>query len=159
MAQEVFLVLFNEDARILRSWNPERGLSLENFVGFVTERQVVSILRTGKRNPWKEDPTLTEQLDRTDPAAGPEDTVAGRHVLRQLLRRLEEQLSPLGRQLFDLIYLREKTVAEIRQETGLRSDAVYAWRSRLRRLARKLLTEMMSEGTMSEIAGPRRRPL
>ena len=145
LSQEVFVTLFAEQARVLRSWDPERGLSLENFVGFVAERQVAGILRTGKRNPWTEDPTLTDELDGEAPDAGPEATVASRDVLRQLLRRLEESLSPLGRHLFDLLYLREQSVDEVGTETGLSADAVYAWRSRLRRLARNLLNDLMSD--------------
>lgn len=142
LCQEIFVALFADDARILRAWDPERGLSLENFVGFVAERQLASILRTGKRNPWQEDPTLTEELDQADPDAGPHETAASRDVLRRLLRRLEEELSPLGRQLFDLLYLQERTVPEVEAATGMGSDGVYAWRSRLRKLARKLFAEI-----------------
>lgn len=50
--------LFTDQGRALRAWDPARGLSLENFVGFVAERQIASILRTAKRSPWTEDPTL-----------------------------------------------------------------------------------------------------
>lgn len=150
LSQEVFVTLFANDAKVLRSWDPDRGLSLANFVGFVAERQVASILRTGKRNPWQEDPTLTEELDDADPAAGPHDATVSRQILRRLLDRLEEQLSPLGRQLFDLIYLKERSVAEVEGQTGLGSDAVYAWRSRLRRLARRNLCELMSESEPDE---------
>ena len=117
LSQEVFLALFNSNAKVLRSWDPERGLSLLNFVGFVAERQVASVLRTGKRNPWREDPTETEDLDGADSAAGPHDAAVSRETLRRLLRRLEERLSPLGRHLFDLIYLQEKSVAEIGGQT------------------------------------------
>jgi len=35
LIQEVFMALFADDARVLRSWQPERGLSLDNFVGLV----------------------------------------------------------------------------------------------------------------------------
>ena len=72
-----------------------------------------------------------------------------RELLRGLLRRLEETLSPLGRQLFELIFLQERSVADVEDAMGMTSDAVYAWRSRLRRLSRRLLDDMMKEG-MSE---------
>src|SRR4051812_48339802 len=45
LSQEIFLALFDRNARVLRSWEPERGLSLLNFVGLVAERQVLSFLR------------------------------------------------------------------------------------------------------------------
>ncbi|HEY2737525.1 MAG TPA: hypothetical protein VGK45_03920, partial [Thermoanaerobaculia bacterium] len=95
LTQEMFLLLFAENGKVLRSWQPERGLTLLNFVGLVTERRTASILRTGRRNPWQEDPTLIEDLDRTSPESGPEEIVASREQMKLLLRRLTEELSPL----------------------------------------------------------------
>jgi RNA polymerase sigma factor (sigma-70 family) len=149
LVQQVFLALFEGGGKILASWEPERGLSLNNFVGLVTERQVLSILRSGKRDPWKEDPTMVEELDRPSPEAGPERLAASREQLEQLLERLREALSPLGWQLFDLLYLQERSVTEVEQATGLSAAAVYAWRSRLRRLAQDLLDEPRSENAAS----------
>lgn len=143
LVQEVFLLLFAQDGKVLRSWQPDRGLSFENFVGLVAERQTVSLLRSGRRSPWKEDPTLAEDLDFHQ-AAGPEaeDVVASRDHLRHLFQRLKEELSPLGRQLFELIFVQELDVGEVIGRTGLSADAVYAWRSRLRKLARRLHDEI-----------------
>ncbi len=151
--QEIFLVLFADGGKVLRGWQPERGLSFLNFVGLVAERQTASILRSGKRSPWKEDPTLTEDLEQAAPESGPEEIAASREQLKVLLHRLTEELSPLGRHLFDLLFLRELSLDEIVAQTGLSPDAVYAWRSRLRRLARRLLAEKAEK---SENA-PRRR--
>jgi len=149
MSQEVFLALFAKDAHILRSWQAERGLSLENFVGLVAERQVVSFLRSGKRNPWKEDPTEMEELDAPAPGLGPEEVTASREQLSLLLERLRETLSPLGYQIFVLLFVRELSVAETMAATGLSADAVYAWRSRLRRQARQLLAELSGKPSLA----------
>lgn len=145
MVQEVFLQLFADRGRILRDWRPDRGLSLKNFVGLIAERQTISILRSGKRNPWMEDPTLSEDLDGASTASSPEETTASRETLGTVLGRLRQALSPVGWQLFDLIYLQELSVVEVKRITGLSSDAVYAWRSRLRRLARTLMKDLQSE--------------
>jgi RNA polymerase sigma-70 factor (ECF subfamily) len=141
LTQEIFLVLFADGGKVLRSWQPERGLSLLNFVGLVAERQAASILRSGKRSPWKEDPTLPEDLHQAATESGPEEVTASREQLRLLLHRLTEELSPLGRHLFDLLFLRELPLEEVIRRTGMSPDAVYAWRSRLRRLAGRLLDE------------------
>lgn len=145
LVQQVFLALFDQRGRILASWEPDRGLSLDNFVGLVAERQVFSILRSGKRDPWKEDPTLVDEMDGPSDAPDPEQLAASREELEQLLARLRETLSPLGWHLFDLLYLQERSVEEVERATGLSADAVYAWRSRLRKLARSLLGDRMSE--------------
>lgn len=142
LTQDVFLALFARQGHILRSWQAERGLSLENFVGLVAERQARSFLRSGRRNPWKEDPTAAEDLDITDPERGPEEVTASREQLSLLLERLREKLSPLGHQIFVLLFVQEMSVAETMAESGLSADAVYAWRSRLRRLTRQLLVEL-----------------
>lgn len=141
LTQEIFLMLFADGGKVLRSWQPERGLSLLNFVGLIAERQTASILRSGRRSPWKEDPMLPEDLDQAAPDSGPEEVAASREQLRHLLHRLTEELTPLGRHLFDLLFLRELPLDEVIRQTGMSPDAVYAWRSRLRRLARRLLDE------------------
>ena len=140
LSQEVFLAFFDRDARVLRSWQAERG-SLESFVGLVAERVVLSFLRSGRRNAWKEDLTLTDgELEPEAPYPGPEEVVASRERLSLLLDRLREELSPQGWQMFELLFIQELSQAEVEAATGLSADAVYAWRSRLRRLVERLLT-------------------
>ena len=151
LTQETFLTLFADGARVLGEWQPERGLSLRNFVGLVAERQTLSILRSGKRSPWKEDPTLNEDLDREDQAADPEVVTASRETLERLLRRLHEELSPLGRHLFDLLFVRDLTVQEVQTQTAMSADAIYAWRSRLRRLAQRAYADLKPDGDRSAV--------
>ncbi|HKI04366.1 MAG TPA: hypothetical protein VKK31_20480 [Thermoanaerobaculia bacterium] len=141
LTQDIFLVLFDKDGKVLRSWKPELGLSLLNFVGLVAERQTASALRSGKKSPWKEDPTLPEDFEQAAQESGPEEITASREQVRLLRHRLTEELSPLGRHLFDLLFLRELQLEEVIRQTGMSADAIYAWKSRLRRLARRLLEE------------------
>jgi RNA polymerase sigma-70 factor (ECF subfamily) len=146
LAQEAFLVLFAHDGRVLRSWRAEQGLSLENFVGLVARRRAISVLRSGKAAPWREDPTLAEECEEPATEADPEQTAASREELCLLLRRLQEELSPRGWHLFDLLLMQEKPVEEVERATGMSRDALYAWRSRLRRVARRLAQEIASGG-------------
>ncbi|HXO29519.1 MAG TPA: hypothetical protein VOA80_19370 [Thermoanaerobaculia bacterium] len=142
LTQEIFLSLFVRGGQVLRSWEAGRGLSLQNFVGLVSERQVVSFLRSGRRNPWKEEPSPAEDLEVAAVECGPEEVTASREQLRLLLEGLRERLSPLGRHLFELLFIQELSLTETMASSGLSADAVYAWRSRLRRLARDLLAEL-----------------
>lgn len=150
--QEMFLLLFQEDGRVLRGWDAERGLSLENYAGLVVERRMTSILRTGKRNPWTEEPTEAASLELLPDVETTERVAASRQELGHVVSRLREELTPLGRRLFQLLFLEEREPAEVMAATGLSADAVYAWRSRLKRLAARLLAEM------SDSAGPARNP-
>jgi hypothetical protein len=47
LTQQILLLLFDRDSRVLRSWDPGRGLALANFVGLV-EREARAILRSGR---------------------------------------------------------------------------------------------------------------
>src|SRR5262245_25583265 len=49
MSQDVFAFLFQDGARALRAWEPERGLSLANFVGLLAERRTLSTLRSARQ--------------------------------------------------------------------------------------------------------------
>ncbi|HET9767159.1 MAG TPA: hypothetical protein VFS60_09940 [Thermoanaerobaculia bacterium] len=153
-AQEVFLLLFANQGYVLRSWRVDGGLSLENFVGLVTKRHVLSFLRSNRRNPWKEEPRSGDLPDMPDDDGGRQyRKAAARQELEMLLDRLHDNTSPLGFHLFELLFLRELSLDETMAETGLSADAVYAWRSRLRQLARKLRSEM--SGTATSARTPR----
>jgi RNA polymerase sigma-70 factor (ECF subfamily) len=145
LTQEVFLQLFAEGGKVLASWEPERGLTLTGFVGLVAQRRALSIVRTAKGSPWKEEPAAAETLERPDAGPGPEDRSTSRQTLRKLLGRLQEETSPQGWHLFQLLFVRESPVEEVGRLTGLSRDALYAWRSRLRRRARELLEEIVSD--------------
>lgn len=146
MTQEVFVALFDDHGKVLRSWEPERGLSLANFTGLVAERQVAAILRSGRRSPWAEDPTLSEELERpSEDALGPEARVASQELLAVLLDRVRAALSPKGLDLFERLFVREESVEAVCEATGMSHDAVYAWRSRLGKLVRTFLAEEMSD--------------
>ncbi|HEY0782630.1 MAG TPA: hypothetical protein VGE98_09260 [Thermoanaerobaculia bacterium] len=138
LVQDIFCHLFANDGKVLRSWRPELGLSLVNFVGLVAKRQTLSVLRSPRRSPLTEDPTDPDDLDGPSGAASPEREVASREQLSLLLKKLREKLSDLGWTMFDLLFIQELDVDEVVQRTGQTPDAVYAWRSRLRQLARSL---------------------
>lgn len=143
LTQEILLQLFADDGKVLRRWHPAKGLSLERFVGLVAQRQTSAVLRADKRSPWKEIPTLPEELDQ---AISPEAAASSREQLELLLARLkkdlEKDLSPLGWHLFDLLFLRELSIEEVVEQTGLSSDAVYRWRSRLSHRVQRWRAEM-----------------
>lgn len=145
MTQDVFAALFADGGRALRAWEPGRGLSLVNFVGFVAERQVASILRTTRRSPWTEDPTLMEELDTPMDETGVEVRMESQQMLEALLDRLREELSPLGLSLFEMLFIHQRSAPEICERTGMSRDAVYAWQSRLGKLCRKLGAELLSD--------------
>ncbi len=143
LAQEVFLALFADHGKVLRAWDPARGLSLASFCGLVAEREAASILRSGRRSPWKESATELEELDRDlGEAPGAELRVSSREQLGRIVDRLREELSPRVLELFHRLIVEEESVESVCKSTGMTPDAVYAWKSRVAKVVRKLAAEV-----------------
>jgi RNA polymerase sigma-70 factor (ECF subfamily) len=141
--QEVFVGLFADGGRLLRAWDPTRGLSLLNFVGLLSEHQADSILRSGRRSPWTEEATQGESIERR---AGSTESahahVSSREILAKIVERLRERLTPAGIELFQLLVVEERSVEDVCRQMGMTADAVYAWRSRLGKQAREIREEL-----------------
>lgn len=152
IAQDVFLHLFDNNSAVLRSWDPHRGLSLANFIGLVAERDAVSILRSGRRSPWTEDPTdFAAEPDMSDASAPSLHRVLhSREMLLKVVDRLREELSPRGFELFVRLYVDEATVDEVCAGFAMQADAVYAWRSRLAKRVRNLVDELFPPDSTSD---------
>lgn len=150
LRQEVFLALFADDGRWLRAWDETRGMSLVNWVGLVAERQVGAILRTGKRSPFTETATESEELDR---ARGADETfetaLASRQAVARLVDELPQRLTPSGQRLFQHLVVDGRSVEETCAAEGLSQGAVYTWKSRFVRLCRELLGSEPAKGDAS----------
>jgi DNA-directed RNA polymerase specialized sigma24 family protein len=141
IAQEVFVSLFANDARALRAWDPERGASLSTYIGLISEHQVASILRSGRRNPWTEEPMVDPDAS-AQKDAGPEAQLVARNLFASVLDRIRAELTPRGLDLFYALMVEEQPIDEVCTRTGMTSEAVWAWRSRLARRARELAEDL-----------------
>jgi len=146
MTQSILLGLFDHDGKTLRSWDGARGLSLKNFVGLVAERQVAGTLRSVRKSPWTEDPTLSAELDEiADESPTPETQAIDRSMATSVLDRLRARLSPLGLDLFRRLCVESQEIDEITRETGMARDALYQWRSRLNKALKQIVREIEEE--------------
>lgn len=143
--QDVFAALFAQDGRVLRAWDPARGLSLANYVGLVAERQVASILRSGRRNPWRESPDALDDLDAPDESPGVVTRIESREQLEGLLDCLHESLSDRGLLLFHRLYVEGEPVERVAESLGMTRDAIYMWRSRVNKLLQRFAAEALGE--------------
>ena len=143
--QTVLLALFAQPGSALEAWDPDHGraLDLESFVALVAAREVDSILRCRRRNPWTEEPAAIEALDAwSPPQAGAEALVGMRHLIVALVERLRSRLSPLGFTLFEMLLLQERTPEHVAAILGLSVPAVHTWRRRLCVTARQIVGEL-----------------
>jgi DNA-directed RNA polymerase specialized sigma24 family protein len=149
LTQQVLLLLFEREGRVLRSWDPERGLSLRGFVGLVAEREALTLLRTGRRSAWAETPTSDDVLDQA-PAPGVEPRLSARDELSRIWEALECRLSPRGLALFRALLVDELPIEEVALRFGMSTGALYTFRSRLREQVQRL------RGELAELGAPRR---
>jgi len=149
LAQDVYVELFREGGKVLRAWDPARGLGLHGFVGLVAEQRVAAVLRSRRRSPWAEelmgdDDEAAESSIRAEP--GPEERLLSRDALERLVDLIRAELSPLGLEMFRCLLVEEESIASVSSRTGMTTSAVQAWSSRLRRLVQKLGAEIEGDG-------------
>src|SRR4051794_5316415 len=166
LAQDVFAALFADGGKVLRLWDPARGLTLASWCGLVAEREAASILRSGRRSPWTEAATELEELERNlGEVPDFEVRVSSREQIARLVDRLRDALSPRGLELFHRLLVEEESVESVCASTGMSADAVYAWKSRIAKVVRKLAAEMAASEprvpakveSVSEVVGSSRR--
>jgi RNA polymerase sigma-70 factor (ECF subfamily) len=142
LIQEVFLSLLDDGGRLLRTWNADRGMSFENFVGLIAAQKAAATFR-GTGSIWREDLVDPIELDASDDSRStPEQIVASRELLDAILSRLDDELNELGRLLFQLSFVEGRPAGEVSCIIGMSEPAVYQWRSRLGRRAEQIAHEL-----------------
>jgi len=155
LTQEVFLALFDDDAKALRAWNSERG-PLGGFVALLADHQVYSIFRSGRRRPWSDDLDVLAEPEASEAEAkSPETRVASKQTLDVILARMRADLTPKGYEVFVRLYVEEQSVEQVSRELAMTADAIYAWRTRLSKAVRAIAGDLEREGVSETTASPR----
>jgi RNA polymerase sigma factor (sigma-70 family) len=146
MVQDVFASLLAHDGRTLRAWDPGRGGSLPTFVGLVAHRHVAGMLRSKRRNPYTEPPASDVIELHSTEGTGIEPWMESREQLDHIYEGLEQQLGDRGLLLFEMLYVQERSVEEVMATTGMTRDAIYAWRSRVKKKVLELQRKIAGNG-------------
>ena len=140
LAQDVWLWLIDRDGKALRGYDPERGMTLEGFVGLLTERQVLDRLRV--MGAQKRGAGVTHADVNDTPIAAIEDPEA-RTIAQDLAIRLGEhlqaQLPPKGRLVYRYAWQDGHSPNEIARLMGVDRQVVYNWQHKVRALVRSFL--------------------
>ena len=149
LIQETFLVLFADDSALLRRWDPERGMSLPNWVGQVAEREAGRYLRArsaakrrGEELTAPDDLTMQHAADGGE---GADEQLERDQRRRDLLGRIRAALTPETFLVFDLLYVRLLSAPEVAQMLGCEVQAVYTRRSRIRTTLGKVVAELEAD--------------
>ncbi len=142
MVQEVWLVLVAKDGHRLRAWDPERGLSLEGYVGLVAESEIRR-LRTraaAKKRGGHLRALGSEALEAAiAPTPTPEERTVARDLTARLGAHLEQALPTRGQLVFRHAFTDGRPPAEVAQLMGVKIQVVYNWQHKIRELARNFL--------------------
>ncbi len=137
-SHEILLFLLAENGRVLRLWDPVRGLSLERFVRMISRQRVSRILRGHRSNPWNDEPMNQWALEPLLEHDTSYRILELRQELRALLEHVRGHLSERGVQMFRRIYVEQRSIAEVATEFKMTRQAVDAWNTRTRNLVRRL---------------------
>lgn len=151
LVQDTLLFLFSEGGKVLRAWDPERG-SFGGFVRVVARHQAHATLRSRRRSPYElnpEDPVAPQSSAQSVDARDPERVAHTRRSLERLTEQLTARLSPLGFEMFRLLFVLDMPASAITEATGQSLEAVYQWRTRIKKLVTQLNAGVESGGAQS----------
>jgi len=143
VVQTVWLLLWRDDARLLRAYDATRGASLEGYVGLVAEREVGNFLQ--RVTALRRGADRVESLDARDAPqtpsalASPSTTAEVREQLGALAAHLDAQLTPRARLVAALLYVDGHSVDDAARTLGVSAQSIYAAQHQIRAVARAFL--------------------
>jgi RNA polymerase sigma factor (sigma-70 family) len=141
LTQEVFVALWRDDGRRLKSFQGRDGCSFAGWLRVVAVRTAIDALRRDRRTLSLDDdtPAMTE-LRRTLVSAAPDpESIAHGSETADRLARAVAALGPKDRLLVELHLLRGTPLPVVADTLGVTANAAYVRKSRvLERLRRSL---------------------
>lgn len=141
LVQAIWLRLVKDGGRQLMAYDPERGMSLEGYVGQIARSELSR--RRRELGALKRSAPLGEaELDamEAEPAGNaqsPEQILEQRQQARSLVERLKSELPPRGSAVFNALYVLELDVPEAAEMLGASRQVIYNWQHRIRSMARE----------------------
>ncbi|MBM4246537.1 MAG: sigma-70 family RNA polymerase sigma factor [Deltaproteobacteria bacterium] len=149
ICQDVFLALFDQDARKLRQYQGRNGCSLASWLRVVANRLTIDRLRREGRTVSLDDPDNIESWRvreaQPDARPGPEPLVAEAQRASRV-RDLIAQLAPKDQLFVQLFYFQGLPIEEVANTIGITTNAAYVRKMRLHEKLRRLASEKF-EGT------------
>lgn len=133
LTHEVFLALFADDGRKLRTFSGRHGCSFGGWLKVVAVRLTIDRLRRDARLVPLEDDTprmleLRRSLQSQEPS--PEEALQGVETAERLVQALRE-LGPKDRTLAELHLVRGRSLDEVADVLGVTMNAAYVRKSRI----------------------------
>lgn len=129
--QMVLAKVFEQEARVLRLWSEDGGLSLRNWVGRFATLRCRDQVRSGKQDPWRHEAAPPEFF-RTRLAVKADSSVEALELWQKVREQVLGGQSERGRHMFRLLIEEDRSTVEVAEATGLKDAAIFQWRRRLR---------------------------
>lgn len=141
LCQDVFLSLFDQDARKLRQYQGRNGCSLASWVRVVANRLTIDRLRREGRTVSLDDPgnAETSRVRDAHPDArpGPEPQVEEARRA-QRVREMIEDLPSKDQVFVRLFYFQGMPIEEVANTIGITTNAAYVRKMRLHEKLRRI---------------------
>ncbi len=141
LCQDVFLALFDQDARKLRQYQGRNGCSLASWIRVVANRLTIDRLRREGRTISLDDPNSVEssRVREAEPDArpGPEPQVEQAQRAARV-REMIGQLPPKDQLFVQLFYFQGLPIEEVAETIGITTNAAYVRKMRLHEKLRRI---------------------
>lgn len=138
--QDIFMHLFENNCKVLMTWDPDKGMTLKSFISLITKRRVISSLRSHKKTNFLDENIINERLDSLK-TPNEQSRHSNYNFVVHLIRALKKTISEQGYEIFVLLFLYEQSIDEISQTTGLSKNSIYVWKNRIRNQAKNITKE------------------
>jgi RNA polymerase sigma-70 factor (ECF subfamily) len=125
---EVCLVLWADDLRRLRAYDPARGMKLGSWLGLIASHATYDFLRRVARRPSCEELAHAPERDTDEPSALDHLLVQER---RAALHGLVDELSARDRDFFALYFGGEREPEEVARELTISVKTVYSKKNKI----------------------------
>jgi RNA polymerase sigma factor (sigma-70 family) len=143
LCQDVFLALFDQDARKLRQYQGRNGCSLASWIRVVANRLTIDRLRREGRTVSLDDPdnweTARVRDAEPDGKPGPEPQVEEAERASKV-REMILQLPPKDQAFVQLFYFQGLPIEEVARTIGITTNAAYVRKMRLHDKLRRLVS-------------------
>lgn len=130
--------LLEKNGRVLRNWNPDRGLGLPGYLRRVVFFYVLRLFKS-KHNPWKDSADFDSGAIRNVSTTEETSKLMDQLWIWECRDMLLRQESPVSRSLYRALLVEQRSGEEVARMHDMTRDAVYQWRARFKRRAERLV--------------------
>lgn len=142
LVHDVVVYMYDNDAKLLRNWDESRGASFDYYLGLITRNLLIRRFMQFRGNPASLTPV--DDIQEFLPARTVELQINYSLGLDRVLSYVERELDDVDRQRFWALFIEGLSIDALAKRDGVSTNAVHAWKSRLRRRLRQRLPEVMA---------------